>query len=231
MKPLLVFAAIYSLTVPAVLPAQPTERVGRYDITVRTLTPAAMPDDTSGEWLEFVGPGIASGALGLAAPPLYASSLVVGAILLAPGAVILSSIDRRKWQRVAGALQGVAFEQDLLRAMRQRATQAELATGNGEPVRVALVINHYGVVGSMHLDRVCFVASLDLVVTAQQREVLRDQLNISDENRSADAPPPQCASLGRFAENAGQLVKDAAAEYVEVLAAMSFDRIRGVVQR
>lgn len=230
MKKILVLAAVCGLIFPAALQAQSPERVGGYEISVRTIKPAEMPDDTSGEWLEFVGPGVASGALGLAAPPMYASGLVVGGILLAPGALILSNIDRRKWQRVAGALQSVAFEQDLKRAMHLRAAQAG-ATDSGEVVSVELVINSYGVDGSMHLDRVCFIASLDLVVNIRQREVLRDRLNISDANRSADAPPPQCASLGRFAENEGQLVRDCATEYVEVLAAMSFDRIRTVMKR
>lgn len=211
------------------LHAQSPDRISAVDISVRTLKPAEMPADTSGEWLEFVGPGVAFGALGVAAPPLYASGLVVGGILLGPGALILSDIDRRKWQRVADALQAVTFEQDLLRALRGRVSRAGLPAG-AESVAVELTVNTFGVVGSMHMDRVCFISNVDLVIKTDGREIRRDRMNIAAENRSADAPPAQCASLGRFAEKDGQLVGDVAAEYVEVLAAMSVDRIKAALK-
>ena len=195
----------------------------RYDFSVRTVGPTELPTDTSGEWMAFFGPGVASGALGVVAPPLFASGLVVGALLLAPGALIMAGSERRTWEHVATALKNNAFEAALLDALRLRG--AALALDDAGPsAHVDVTVNAFGVAGERP-ERVCFIASADLRVTAAEREVLQDRLIIAETNRSADAPPPQCASLERFATRDAALVNETAAEYVQVLASMVVDRL------
>lgn len=200
------------------------EQPGRYQLSVRAMQPAERPADTSREWLQFLGPGLTSGTLGLAAPPMYASALVVGGLLLAPTALLMSSRERRTWENVTTALGSVAFEQNLLRALIERA-QGRLPERAGGDVRVELIVQAYGLVGARP-ERVCFIASADLVVRGVEGERRRERLSITPTDASADAPPPQCASLERFAAREGQLVRDTAAEYAQVLAVMAIDRLR-----
>ncbi len=199
------------------------EQSGRTLFSVRAMPPAGMPADTSREWLQFLGPGLASGALGLAAPPMYASALVVGGLLLAPTALLMSGRERLIWQSVTTALGSIAFEQALLRALTERA-QGRLPERAGGDVRVELIVQAYGLVGARP-ERVCFIASVDLVVRGEEGERRRATLRIAQTDASADAPPPQCASLERFAARDGQLVRDTANEYAQVLAVMAIDRL------
>lgn len=209
--------------------AQTEERPESVTFAVRTLTPVELPKDTSSEWMNYFVPGVVSGTLGLAAPPMFASGLVVGGLLIAPGALIMSDIESRKWQRVANALKGINFEQDLLNSLRTRAGRA-LASRTGPMISIELIVNAYGLTGE-RAGRTCFVASVDLLIARAGKEVLRDRLVISEKDRSSDAPPAQCASLDRFAEHDGQLVRDTAAEYREVLAAMAIDRVASLIRQ
>lgn len=210
--------------------AQTEDRPDGFTFAVRTLTAIELPKDTTREWMNFFAPGVASGALGLAAPPMFASGLIVGGLLLAPGALIVSNIESKKWQQVANALKGIRFEQELLEALRRRAT-GRLAARGGDPVTtIELVVNAYGLTGARP-ERACFVASVDLLVARAGKEVLRDRLVISEIDRSNEAPPAQCASLDRFAEHDGRLVRDTAAEYSEVLAALAIDRVAGLIRQ
>jgi len=201
--------------------------ITRYEFSVRTVSAAELPKDSSGEWMQFFGFGLASGALGLAAPPMFASGLVVGGLLLAPGALIISSMDRRDWEQTANALKSTDFERQLLRATEARAKRslpAPAASSDTAPVLVELVVNAYGLAGSRQKG-VCFIASIDLVATHSGNELLRDRMIIAPFERSTDAPPPQCATMERMAEREGQLVRDTAAIYAEVLAVMAIDRL------
>lgn len=216
------------LATGAGLHAQTQDKPQGFTFAVRALKPVELPKDTSREWMNFFGPGMASGALGLAAPPMFASGLVVGGLLLAPGALIISNIESRKWQQVANALKSIHFEQDLLDALRRRAA-GRLPSRSGPVTNIELVVNAYGLTGERP-ERACFAASVDLRVALSGTEILDDRLVISDTGRSTDAPPAQCASLERFAEHDGQLVRDTAVEYREVLAAMAIDRIVNLIR-
>lgn len=195
--------------------------VGGYEFTVRVANPAELPKDSSGEFLEFFAPGMAFGVLGFAAPPMYASGLVVGGLLLGPGALIVSNIEHGIWQRVVDALVSIEFDKDILRALQRRAASS-LPSGTGATVRVELVINGYGIVGARQ-DRVCFITDAALRVMTGQQEGLRRRISISDV--SPNASPAQCASIDRFAERDGQLVRETAAEYAELLAALVIEQL------
>ncbi len=177
--------------------------------------------------MHFFSRGVASGVLGLAAPPMYASGLIVGGIILAPGALILSSMEQRMWERMVTALKTADFEQALLRATRERANsklETAAQSGTADLINVELVVNAYGLVRHSP-DRLCFIASIDLIANRGGEHWLRDRLIISTRERSPDAPPPQCASHEGMAQNEGQMVRNTAAVYAEVLAAMVIDRL------
>jgi len=199
--------------------------VGSYEFTVRAANLAELPKDTSGEFLEFFAPGMAFGVLGLAAPPMYASGLVVGGLLLGPGALIISGIEHGIWQRVVQALGSIEFERDILLALQRRAA-SRLPLREGTKARVELVINGYGIVGERQ-DRVCFIADAEFRLLTGEQESLRRRISISDADSKAspDSPPAQCASIGRFAEHDGQLVRETAAEYSELLAALVIEQL------
>lgn len=208
-------------------PTQAADQVDSIQFSVTLLNPAELPPDTSREWLNFLEPGIASGALGVVAPPMYASGLIVGGLLLAPGSVVLSSMEHKKWLRVADALKKIEFKQRLLQALHTRAAR-ELSPL--PQMRVELAVEAYGVV-SKRSDKACFIAIADMTIMQHGKEAIRNRLSITATNRSADAPPVQCASLDRFAGNDGELVRDTAAEYIEILAIMTMDRIRNAAQQ
>lgn len=221
--------AVVGLTfLSAGLRAEVGERTGCCTFSVRAMHPAEMPGDTSREWMQFFWPGMASGALGMAAPPMYASALVVGGLILAPAALVMSGRERQTWQRVTGALGSVAFEQELLQALTRRA-RGMVPGDAGSATSVELIVNAYGLAGARP-ERLCFIASAVLVVRVAGDERLRDSLSIAESDASADAPPAQCAGLDRFAAQDGQLVRDTAKEYAEVLAVMALDRLQAAMQ-
>jgi hypothetical protein len=203
--------------------AQESNKLEGYIFSVLLVNPVEVPDDSSQEVMKLFGPGIASVALGAVAPPMYASGLIVGGLFIAPSVLILSSVERQRWQKIADALKGLSFEKNLLSALQRRATGA-LRARSGPVATVELVVNAYGLVARKP-QYACFLAMAELRVAIEGKELLRDHIVISDSDKTRDAPPAQCASLERFAERDGQLVLETAAEISEVLAVMSIDRI------
>ncbi len=208
------------------------EDVGGFEFHVRAATTAELPKDTSGEILKWARPGLAFGALGLAAPPMYASGLVVGGLLLGPGALIAANIEHATWRHVADALGAIDFDQAILRALERRGALA-LPTRPGPRAQTELVISAYGIVGHQP-GRVCFIADTELRVQVGQHERLRHRILLADaaatpEQDAAALPPAQCAGIDRFAKSDAQLVRDTAAEYAELLAALVIERLAAEV--
>jgi hypothetical protein len=127
---------------------------------------------------------------------MFASGLVVGGLLIAPGAVILSGIERRPWERAVSPLVETDFPRALADALRAR--PIEQSGPAHEPLKVEVIVNGWG----LHEERgrVCFTVSIDLVVRSMDRELLKDRLLIREGHGSPDAPPAQCASLERMGE-------------------------------
>lgn len=204
------------------LPREPERwRDGRYEWSVHARGAAERPDDRSAQILSLFAPGLGFAALGLAAPPMYASGLVVGGLLIAPGAVILSGIERRQWERAVSPLVETDFPRAVAEALRAR--PIEQPDSAQAPVEVEIVVNGWG----LHEERgrVCFTVSVDLVVRSMGRELLTDRLLIREGHGSPDAPPAQCASLERMGEENGRLVRQAASEAALMIALMSRDRL------
>jgi len=204
------------------LPREPERwRDGRYEWSVHARAAAERPDDRSAQILSLFAPGLGFAALGLAAPPMYASGLVVGGLLIAPGAVILSGIERRQWERAVSPLLETDFPHAVADALRARPIEQP---GSAQvPVDVEVIVNGWG----LHEERgrVCFTVSVDLVVRSMDRNMLNDRLLIREGHGSPDAPPAQCASLERMGEQDGRLVRQAASEAALMIALMSRDRL------
>ena len=207
--------------------AQESKKLEGYIFSVRLVNPVNVPDDSSQETMKLFGPVIGLSALGAVVPPMYAGALIVGGLILAPSVLTLSTVERQRWQAIADALKGLSFEKNLLSALQRRAMGA-LPPRSGSVITVELVVNAYGLVARKP-QYACFLAMAELRVAIEGKVLLRDQIVISDLDKTRDAPPAQCASLERFAERDGQLVLDTAAEISEVFAVMSIDRILGSI--
>jgi hypothetical protein len=201
--------------------------IGRFEFSARAASAAEMPKDTSGEWYGIAGAGAMSGALGMMAPPLYASGLIVGGVLLLPGALIMSSYEKRMWKTAVDALSNIDFAGTTSKALQRRARV--IPRRSGRTAQVEIVIRAFGLVGERP-DSICFIADAQLVAAEDGKDVLREAMRIA-RGRASDMPPAQCASMARFAQEDGRLVRDTAAEYAEVLAAAAVARIREAAAR
>lgn len=190
-----------------------------------TIAEPEHPPDQSDEWLEYFGlAGAGATALGLAAPPLYASGLVVGGVLLLTGSLTMHGVEDRRWRKAVSALDASELPVQLRSALERRAAAAWPAQA-GPGVAVDVTVNTWGLVATER-DTACFVASLDLAAHRDDVVVVSDRIVIGTHELSPSAPPPQCATLSRFAADDGRLVKDAAAEAAEVLAALIIERLQ-----
>ena len=199
-----------------------------------------LPADRSAEIMALFAPGLGSLGLGLVAPPMYASGLVVGGLLIAPGAAILSMVERRQWERAVAPLLEMDFQRALAKALHVRTPPASRGTQTGpsssSPApatpaneRIEITVNGWGLGGER--EHVCFIASIDLRVRSGETVRLQERLLISDARVTPDAPPAQCASLERMGEREGRLVRQAAAEAAAVLAVMCLDRVLALAER
>ena len=194
------------------------------ELIIRMATPAEIPEDNYKIALSFPAVGAGSLALGLAAPAMYASSLVVGGFLLIPLGTYIYLSDKGIWDSINGALSNVEFTSEVDKAMKNR-LNAVFTDGSMPNMKIEIIIQSLGLVDSSSMQQNCLVVSAKFVLKGDNMELKQDQLRITDLNKSEDAPPPQCASLEQFAKNGARLVKDTLAEYAEVLAVMAIDRI------
>ena len=74
-------------------------------------------------------------------------------------------------------------------------------------------------------EKLCLVAEAQLELETEGSPVRVESLSIGLSNRSPDAPPPFCSSLGRLGANDGRLLRESIAELGEVLAAMTLNRV------
>lgn len=198
--------------------------IGGLELTTRMATPAEIPEDNYKTWLIFPPGGAASLAVGLTAPPMFASALVVGGVFLVPAGTYGYLYEKGIWDSINGALSNAEFTRLIDTAMKDR-LNAAFAGGSMPDVKVELIIQAFGLVEYASLRHHCFVVSADFVLSKGNTVLNQDHLRITEDNRSEDAPPPQCASLEHFAKNEARLVKDTLAEYAGVLAVMATDRI------
>lgn len=193
---------------------------GDLELEVRMATTAEVPEEYYKVSLYGLPGGGASAGLGVLAA---SSAMVVGGAIAPLGAYIYIH-DKGIWDPINEALINAEFTRAIDKAIKDR-LNITFAKERAPNVKIDVIIQSYGLVGdAFHMPH-CLVVSADFILSRGDIEVRRDHIEISNRNRSKDAPPPQCAHLKRFAENKARLVKDTLAEYAEVLAVMAIDRI------
>ena len=161
--------------------------------------------------------------LGLVAPPVFASALVVGGALVAPLGAYVYVHEEGIRDAINDALTQTKFTAAVDAALQARLDEAS----RERPAAIGILIQALGMVASTQGQQYCFVVSADLTIRAPGIRTTQEALRITETNQSADAPPPQCASLERFAEHDAALLKTALAEYAEMLAVMTVNRLPG----
>jgi hypothetical protein len=197
-------------------------RIGNLELTTRMATPVEIPGDKSKERLWVSAEGAGALTLGLVAAPMFASGLVVGGIMLVPLGTYGYLHEKGIWDSINGALSTAEFTRAIDSAMKNR-LRAAFTEDNMPNVKIEITIQVLGIVKATGQD--CLVALAHFGLNNDTEELKEDNLHITVSGKSEDAPPPQCTTLDRFAENEARLVKNTLAEYAEVLAVMAIDRI------
>ncbi len=188
-------------------------------ITVRVATDSEL-SSVPGIWqgkevAGFSVLGVGSLGLGLIAPPLYASALVVGGILLVAmpsSAGAFEGIQRKKIERVLKTVDFSKLTHDAvidLLGEKKESTQ--------DDPRLTILILVYGFTQKF-ADIICFSVDAQVDLHFNGEEIYKDFIYIEPYLRSADAPPPHCATVGEFAENQGALAKQTIDDFSVILA-------------
>ncbi len=198
--------------------------IGDLTWTIRIATPAEVAEDAYKLGLYPPAAGAGALALGLAAPPMFASALVVGGALLIPLGSYVYVHEKGIWDAIHGALTHAEITPSIDRAMRERILMA-FAGSDMPAMKIEIVLEAVGLVKAESTQQHCFVAAANFLLSRHHTVMKQENLRMTDMNRSEGAPPPQCAGLEHFAKNGPRLVKDTLAEYAELLAAMAVERI------
>jgi hypothetical protein len=191
--------------------------VGPVAVTVTTGSPPGVPQKTSKELLYLLLGGLLLAPFGFVAP-LYAGVFVVGGAITVIGSGTGYVTEQAMFNAVARAVRESDLPAALTNVLRADALPLD---GQNEPTADATVaVQGWGLAGE------CLVASVELSISSDEKQILNDQLNLTIGDRSTDAPPVQCASLSRFAEDNGRLVRETVRDYAEVLAVMITDRLK-----
>ncbi len=202
--------------------------IGPVSVTVAAEGAPGLPGKPDKELLSLLLVGAASIPLGLVAPPLYASALIVGGGMVLTGSAGAYGTEQMNFNTVGRAVKESDFPAALTEALRGRALPP---VGHNDPAANATVaVQGWGVVSESGkaTDRHCFVAAVELSISRDRMQVLSDRLQLTLVDPSTDAPPVQCAKLWKFAEDNGRLVRETSRDYAEVLALMVTERLRNL---
>jgi hypothetical protein len=194
---------------------------GNLELEVRMATTAEVPEDIYKQWLYGFPGGVGYAGLGVLAT---SGAMVVGGAFFVPLSAFGYIHEKGIWDPINEALINAEFTRVIDKAIKNR-LNLTFTKERAPNVKIDIIIKSFGLLGDSFYMPHCFIVSADFILSRGGREVSRDCLQISDVNGSKDAPPPQCASLKRFAKNKARLVKDTLAEYAEVLAVMAIYRI------
>ena len=166
--------------------------------------------------------GIGSLGLGLVAPPLYASALVVGGILLVAMPSSLGAISGIQRNTIKKVLTTTDFSDLTQKAVVESFDYNQKSKSDG--YKLTILILAYGFVEKFS-DEICFSVDAEIKLRLHEKEIYRDFIYIEPYLRSEDAPPPQCALVGEFAENNGKIVKQTIKDFSTILASIVTHRL------
>ena len=193
------------------------------ELEVRMETTAELPKENYKEYLDLIPGGGGYTGLGVWGAPATGNLAASGIIMMTFGGLAYI-YEKGIWDPIKEALINYEFTRTIDKAMKDR-LNITFAKERVPNVKIDVIIQSFGLVGYSYMPY-CLIVSADFVISRGGMEVKRDHIEISNGNRSKDAPPPQCAHLKRFAKNKAKLVKDTLTEYAEVLALMAIDRIQ-----
>jgi len=199
-------------------------RLGALELTTRMATPAEVPEETYKMAMGSPAIGAGSLALGLMAPPMFASALVVGGVLLIPLGTHLYFSEKRIWDAINTVLSNTVFTRAIDSAAAVSLKTA-IAGKSLPPLKAEIIIESLGLLKTSSLQPYCLIASARVIISRNNDEPVQEQMQITNGNKSGDSPPPQCARLERFAADDARLLRDALDEYAHVLAHMAVERI------
>ena len=200
------------------------KRTKNYRVLVRMATRAEIPEEFYKMWALFPAEGAGSLALGLIAPPMYASALVVGGILLIPAGTFGYYHDKKIWESIKKAISSMQFTSAVCSNIIEKLDKKQIYNERLDST-IEIAVQIFGIVEAISKNRACFVVSALFTQTIKEKGAIGENLKITQKDRSLDAPPPQCTSLSQFALDDGRLIKDTAEEFAKVLAVMAVDRI------
>lgn len=198
--------------------------IGSVQTVTRMASRAELPEDNYKFWMMFPAEGAGSLALGMVAPPMYASALVVGGIILVPLGTYGYMHEKKIWESINQALTTIEFTRAIDTALKKR-LGAILSKRDFPDAQVEIIVHAFGLIKPSSELHYCLVVSAKFSLAERQQLSTQEQLQITPADRSRDAPPPQCNSLENFADNDARLIRDTLAEYAEVIAAMAVKRI------
>jgi hypothetical protein len=165
----------------------------------------------------FSALGLGSIGLGFVASPFYASALIVGGILLVALPSSMGAISGIQRNTIKEVLATEDFS-----ALTQQAIIESIEyndSNRSEGYTLSIIILAYGFVQRFS-DEICFSVDSEVKLKFDEKEIFKDYIYIEPFLRSEDAPPPQCALVGEFAENNGKLAKQTIKNFSEYLASV-----------
>lgn len=196
------------------------------EVEVRMATDSelsSIPGNWQGkEVAGFSAFGIGSLGLGLVAPPLYASALVVGGALLVVMPSSLGAISGIQRNTLKKVLKATDFSSLTQKAVVESFDYSEKRKSNG--YKLTILILAYGFTEKFS-DEICFSVDAEIKLHLYENELYRDFIYIEPYIRSEDAPPPQCALVGEFAENNGKIAEQTIEDFSTILASIVRHRL------
>jgi hypothetical protein len=239
-----------STDAPGPPPAQAIERVPvrRFDapvpvphqlrVSVRAVSAADVQfvDELRAMTQRFVGMGLGVSGAGIAEVALmpgslFAGGVIMGAVILVPMVIGIDLVERGQSETI----KKVIAQSDLVRMIADDLTPripAPVPSTALPEVDVEVVVLGYGLVPrSATSTALCLMADAALRVKVADVEVFQAPVYIEPLRRSADAPPPICASMAEFAKDDGERLASAIGDYSRVLGAITVHRLQGLSWR
>lgn len=201
-------------------------RYGALEMVVRMATVNELPPDMSRLMGLFTAEGAGSIGLAFVYPTIFSSALVVGGAFLIPGGAYFYFHEKNVWKAISGAMSGAELTREISGAMKDR-LQTYFDPDGAPELNIEIVVQAFGLVKSRTGFQHCLVMSAACIIGKDGQEIESNQMKITQEDRSEDAPPPQCARLDGFAEHDARLLKMHLYEAPRVLGAMAIDRLFG----
>ncbi len=169
-------------------------------------------------------------ALGQASPALQATTVTLGALLM-PAAMGIEIYGQRQHDAIVRTLRQI----DLLTLLREELVRRAAPVPPGEqPADLTVTVKSYGLAPRSTpcpTCPLCVVVEGELVVSRAGTELLKDTIVQGPWRRSADVPPPVCATMDEFSADDGRRLRNAVVDAAQSLAAIAANRLPGLAWR